>query len=698
MANSVDKLKCGGMKRGRGKQEGGIVTGDEEKVGLLGNNQFGSFGLSTMAGFGDEILGNKIDELLSGYDIRENPAETVKRVDTLNVGRDIGATTLKGAGAGFAAAGPVGALIGGGLGLLGSGIKAIAGKKRREEERREAVSKWSNLYSGMYKNYLDESGYQEGGMIKGKGGPKSDAIRMTAVDGSFVVPAENAEIGMELGKTLLGWDDNTFADRMNGGSNVMVSDGEVFFTPEEVGILRYHGVDLDQLAPKAEPEYKPKPKPKAKAKPKPKPKPAKKTPVKKSIPSSTAKRPSGTKALKTSRPPHKQVNPQPHKPTEVGESKAVELPKNKNTFKGSKKASTTPVGDGSVQMLRTGGLTRSKDYGSSKKPYPKVASSKFMDPKNRRYPVTTKEDWSDAMGLAKMHGHTSIIAKLNKHKFANKKADGGEIQNLQNGGWKYDPESGYVVSQAGDIAYDQEGNEFRTGTSGQLELSTTKTPYGQSIYNEVYGAQAEDTFADSDGSKEGDEQEFKRKWYEFAPELAGTLQTLGGAYGFMRAGRRPDLNVSRTLKKLSGEVRRLSQFGYEPAVLNALDTQIEKARRDTNRAITGAGGSPMEVMAKLQNTLSTVIDKKAGVLYADAAEKARKFADVLRVDTAIAGQEFDIDKINLDDWYRNQEVFADLFSAGVSNIIGARQLKSEQDFLRKTGGTWPDFSALKTRT
>ena len=44
------------------------------------------------------------------------------------------------------------------------------------------------------------------------------------------------------------------------------------------------------------------------------------------------------------------------------------------------------------------------------------------------------------------------------------------------------------------------------------------------------------------------------------------------------------------------------------------------------------------------------------------------------------------------DWYKNQEVFSELLSAGIGNIIGARQLKSEQDAIRKIGTNSPTFS------
>jgi hypothetical protein len=92
----------------------------------------------------------------------------------------------------------------------------------------------------------------KGGEITGEGTSKSDSITKKVEDGSFIVPAENKSKALELGRQYLGWENNEHADRNYPGTEVKVSDEEVLFTPEEVGILSYNGIDLDKLAPKAE--------------------------------------------------------------------------------------------------------------------------------------------------------------------------------------------------------------------------------------------------------------------------------------------------------------------------------------------------------------------------------------------------------------------------------------------------------------
>lgn len=60
---------------------------------------------------------------------------------------------------------------------------------------------------------------------------------------------------------------------------------------------------------------------------------------------------------------------------------------------------------------RMGGLSRNKDYDSSKKPYPKVNSKDFAGG-NRSYPIPTKADAIDALRLAGLHGRSDVRSKV----------------------------------------------------------------------------------------------------------------------------------------------------------------------------------------------------------------------------------------------------------------------------------------------
>lgn len=123
-----------------------------------------------------------------------------------------------------------------------------------------------------------------------------------------------------------------------------------------------------------------------------------------------------------------------------------------------------------------GGLSRDKDYGSKKKPYPSVAKKDFAGG-HRSYPIPTKADAVDALRLAGLHGRNDVKAKVyNKYPELRKKGNVGLVVsingNVKNGlihspsstgglrdkfavggkrinrhgrTWKYDEQNGYYV-------------------------------------------------------------------------------------------------------------------------------------------------------------------------------------------------------------------------------------------------------------
>lgn len=81
-----------------------------------------------------------------------------------------------------------------------------------------------------------------------------------------------------------------------------------------------------------------------------------------------------------------------------------------------------------------GGLSRDKDYGSKKKPYPNVNKSDFAGG-NRSYPIPTKADAIDALRLAGLHGRSDVRAKvLSKYPELRKRAKQGGIYTVNIGG------------------------------------------------------------------------------------------------------------------------------------------------------------------------------------------------------------------------------------------------------------------------
>ena len=79
---------------------------------------------------------------------------------------------------------------------------------------------------------------------------------------------------------------------------------------------------------------------------------------------------------------------------------------------------------------RLGGGLTSKDRGSSKHPYPSVASKDFAGG-NRSYPIPTKADAIDALRLAGLHGRSDVRSKVySKYPELRKKAENGTSVSL----------------------------------------------------------------------------------------------------------------------------------------------------------------------------------------------------------------------------------------------------------------------------
>ena len=113
-----------------------------------------------------------------------------------------------------------------------------------------------------------------------------------------------------------------------------------------------------------------------------------------------------------------------------------------------------------------GGLSRSKDYGSKSKPYPKVDKKDFAG-KNRSYPIPTKADAIDALRLAGLHGRNDIKAKVySKYPELRKRAKNGGVYTVTSNGktsLRMIPSTGKRI-------------EFRTGGTKKTEIPITLDP------------------------------------------------------------------------------------------------------------------------------------------------------------------------------------------------------------------------------
>ncbi len=117
------------------------------------------------------------------------------------------------------------------------------------------------LNTDQNSQYLESRGKAKGGVIqkKANGGPIkgpgtgiSDSIAAKVKPGSFVVPAVNAPIAEELREKILKAPKVKANLKQAGGTNVMLSNGEHLFDPEEKQEIQKYGYDVDALAPNSD--------------------------------------------------------------------------------------------------------------------------------------------------------------------------------------------------------------------------------------------------------------------------------------------------------------------------------------------------------------------------------------------------------------------------------------------------------------
>lgn len=153
--------------------------------------------------------------------------------------------------------------------------------------------------------------------------------------------------------------------------------------------------------------------------------------------------------------------------------------------------------DGTIKAM--GGLSRDKDYGSKKKPYPSVAKKDFAGG-HRSYPIPTKADAIDALRLAGLHGRSDVKAKVyNKYPELRKKGSnrlivsisgnvkngllhspsstGGRHDKLRDGGRRTNLDS----LKADRLWYDRQTNKIRYLTDLRNSTRNIIAPTGYKV-------------------------------------------------------------------------------------------------------------------------------------------------------------------------------------------------------------------------
>lgn len=175
----------------------------------------------------------------------------MKKKEAGKTGTALASGAASGAAAGSALPG-IGTAIGAAVGALGAGAKRLIDTAGNSDIYAGIKEKYSE-YIENFRNQGRQArfGYKKGGKVKGAGTAKSDSIDAKIPKGSFLIPAENAAIAMEIGQKLLGWKTDEKATIRQGGEEVDLSNNEVLFQPQEAKALESLGIDLNELAPNA---------------------------------------------------------------------------------------------------------------------------------------------------------------------------------------------------------------------------------------------------------------------------------------------------------------------------------------------------------------------------------------------------------------------------------------------------------------
>lgn len=113
---------------------------------------------------------------------------------------------------------------------------------------------------------------------------------------------------------------------------------------------------------------------------------------------------------------------------------------------------------------KLGGLSRKKDYGSDKKPYPSVKSKDFAGG-GRSYPIPTKADARDALRLAGLHGRSDVRAKVyKKYPELKKSALGSRTRLLKDNYNNFGLEKDYTSSFAPNVLTKANMNSVKTNS------------------------------------------------------------------------------------------------------------------------------------------------------------------------------------------------------------------------------------------
>ena len=520
--------------------------------------------------------------------------------------------------------------------------------------------------SVMPKKEQDSGAFQNGGEIDGPGGPKTDSIDAKLKPGTFIVPAENAAIAKALRKKFLGGGAVKATLQQGGGVNVQVSDGEEMFTPNEVRILENNGVDLNMLAPNAEPGNRLQNGGEVKGL-----QDQLRLELAKSGNVRTAKAKELEKQLRSIANQQRnrdikveqnriaafknQVQKQLDLTQDLDEAKKLkgQLDKLTDLEKQAAKLepSDEPIGAFTLEGL-LGDEIVDQDVTSLRQSFTDI-----QGPEQTTAPVQKEEldDGSGSKGGVSTNTVTNNLQTSNAINTQKNKqvADLQEIPPKQVGDISFFTSTGDVEMQAGLVdettplidARDEQV-EPSNQTAGVDEDTSVKTGGDRTIANMITGL--------------------------------GAAQTVGGIVGLLRQGKRP---VDELSPELSSELNRLnveSGFGLSAAEKAAQEKNIRAGRINAVDAVKATTTSPARSFGLIRSILAEGNKARLNVEALNQKVKQGK----VRQRTALAGivdrrrRQLFTDKLNA--FEQNQKANAGLLQAGLSNLLESQRLRFAQ--------------------
>lgn len=236
----------------------------------------------------------------------------------------------------------------------------------------------------------------------------------------------------------------------------------------------------------------------------------------------------------------------------------------------------------------------------------------------------------------------------------------------------------YAKSQTGD-----ENNylDYKAFSTAQLKEATRNAGLNNENILASDNATAADnatakTPGDNNSQKKGEDEKTSPKWN--AAEYASIAQAGLGATSLLMQGKMPERKVAPEIADAFHRAQLDSMYGMDEAMKDQIETGIELNRRMTNANAKemsgGSGGTAMANMMASGNLANRAMTN-LGIADADIRKDKIRYADQLAM--VLAGEKEKVFNDKLNRFLKNEESYADLLQAGISNFVGARNLKDQ---------------------